>query len=69
MEERTVYIPSISCGHCMMTIKNELGYLADVESVEGNIDSKTVTVKWNSPLTWENINATLEEIGFAPEKG
>jgi copper chaperone len=69
MEEKTVLIPSISCGHCMMTIKNELGYLADIDSVEGDVAAKTVTVKWNAPLTWESINATLEEIGFAPEEG
>ena len=67
MQEKTVHIPSISCGHCVMTIKRELGYLADVVSVDGDVDAKTVTVKWNSPLSWESIRANLEEIGYAPD--
>ncbi|MFC1650711.1 heavy-metal-associated domain-containing protein [Candidatus Latescibacterota bacterium] len=68
MEEKTVHIPSISCGHCMMTIKNELGYLADVVSVDSDVSAKTVTVKWNDPLTWKSIRANLEEIGYAPDE-
>ncbi|MFC1489998.1 heavy-metal-associated domain-containing protein [Candidatus Latescibacterota bacterium] len=68
MEEKTVHIPSISCGHCMMTIKNELGFLADVVSVEGDVAAKTVTIKWNAPLTWESIEDNLKEIGYAPDE-
>ena len=34
MEKHTFLIPSISCGHCVMTIKNELSELAGVKSVD-----------------------------------
>ncbi len=68
MQEKKVHIPAISCGHCVMTIKNELGFLSDVESVEGDADAKTITVKWHAPLTWESIKKTLVVIGYAPEE-
>jgi len=64
MEEKTVHIPSISCGHCVMTIKREVGELEGVESVEGDEKAKTVTVKWHNPATWERISATLKEAGY-----
>ena len=41
MEEKTVYIPAISCGHCVMTIKREVEDLEGIQSVEA--DEKT---KW-----------------------
>jgi copper chaperone len=64
MEEKTVYIPSISCGHCVMTIKREVGKLEGVEAVEGDEKTKKVTVKWRNPTTWEKISATLKEAGY-----
>lgn len=66
MEEKTVTIPNISCGHCIMIIKNELGDIEGVESVEGNSATKNVTINWQSPANWETIVQTLEEIGYPP---
>ncbi|MGD8980911.1 MAG: heavy-metal-associated domain-containing protein, partial [Desulfobacterales bacterium] len=40
MEKKTFTIENISCGHCVMSIKNELGEMAGILSVDGNIDTK-----------------------------
>ena len=64
MATKTFSIPNISCGHCVMTIKNELGELDGVQSVEGNADGKTVTVAWQTPATEEKIRSTLSEINY-----
>ena len=64
MEEKTVHIPAISCSHCVMTIKRELGELDGVVSVSGDPGSKKITVRWKAPLTWNEISRTLEEIGY-----
>ena len=64
MEERTVNIPAISCGHCVMAIKKEVGELDGVISVEGDEKTKKVTIKWDSPVTWGKISETLEEAGY-----
>ena len=64
MEKQTFSIPNISCGHCVMTIKNELSELAGVSAVYGNPDAKTVDVQWEAPATLEQIKATLQEINY-----
>ena len=51
-----------------MTIERELGDLDGVSYVKGNADTKTVVVKWNPPQTWDNIQQTLDEIGYPPEE-
>jgi len=64
MEEKTVHIPFISCGHCVTTVRREIGKLEGVTSVEGNEKTKMVTIRWTSPATWEKISATLKEVGY-----
>lgn len=64
MEERTVHIPSISCGHCIMAIQSEIGDLEGVKTVEGDAMNKKVTISWDDPATWEKIEDTLKEAGY-----
>jgi len=64
MTKQTFAIPNISCGHCVMSIKNELSELSGVKNVEGDPDKKTVTVEWDAPLTEEKIKTTLKEINY-----
>ncbi len=68
MTEKKVHIPAISCGHCVMTIKREVGELAGVSSVEGDQNTKDVTIAWDDPATWEKIAATLDEIGYPAQQ-
>ena len=64
MAKQTFSIPNISCGHCVMTIKNELGELAGVSKVDGNPESKSITVEWDEPATADKIKETLNEINY-----
>ncbi len=64
MEKQTLSIPKISCGHCVMTIQNELRELAGVKQVEGDTQNKTITVEWESPATLHEIRETLDEINY-----
>lgn len=64
MEKQTFTIPNISCGHCVMSIKNELNELPGVASVEGDPGNKQITVEWNLPATQETILNTLKEINY-----
>ena len=64
MEKRTFSIPNISCGHCVMTIKNELRELVGVKQVEGDTQNKTITVEWESPTTLQEIRHSLNEINY-----
>lgn len=64
MSKQTFSIPNISCGHCVMSIKNELSELDGVKKVEGDPGAKNVTVEWEAPVTEEKIKATLKEINY-----
>lgn len=67
MEKQTFTIPNISCGHCVMTIKNELSELEGVTAVDGNPDNKSVTVEWEDPASLDKIKETLKEINYPAE--
>lgn len=64
MEKHTFSIPNISCGHCVMTIKNELIELEGVKSVEGDPENKIVMVEWDKPATLKDIELKLEDINY-----
>jgi copper chaperone CopZ len=67
MGKQTFTIPNISCGHCVMTIKNELSELEGVKAVAGNPENKSITVEWEAPVTLEKIRALLKEINYPAE--
>ena len=67
MTTKTVDVPGISCGHCVMTIEREVGELAGVASVKAEQDSKRVTISWDPDATdWVVIEETMKEINFPP---
>jgi copper chaperone len=66
MDTKTLTVPNISCKHCVVTIKRELGELEGVTSVEGDVGTKTVTVEWEAPAAWDGIEALLTEINYPP---
>ena len=68
METKTVKVPNVGCNGCVNTIKSEVGELAGVVKVEGDVDTKVVTIEWDSPADWAVIRSKLEEIDYAPEE-
>ena len=64
MNKETLSIPNISCGHCVMSIKNELNQLEGVKDVTGSSENKNITVKWDLPATIDKIKAALKEINY-----
>jgi copper chaperone len=67
MESKTFTVPNISCGHCTHTIEMEVGELPGVASVQADQASKQVTVQWQSPASWGQIQSLLQEINYPPE--
>jgi copper chaperone CopZ len=64
MTKKTFSIPKISCGHCVMAIKNELAEMPGIRRVEGNPQAKTIEVEWDAPATEEGIRAALSDISY-----
>lgn len=68
MTTLTLKIPNISCGHCLHTIRTELGDLAGIKNIEGNVETKLVTIGYDDPATREAIVALLAEIDYPVEQ-
>lgn len=64
MEKYVYTIPKISCGHCVAAITNELKELDGVQQVNGDPQSKTITVEVQPPATEEEIKSRLVKIGY-----
>ena len=57
-------VPNISCGHCVHTIKTEVGELPGVQSVEASHDKKEVIITFDDPTTEEQILTLLTVINY-----
>ena len=68
METKTLSIPNISCGHCVISITKELSEMEGVAKVEGDPASKSVTLEWDAPAALEKIKDTLKEINYPVEE-
>jgi copper chaperone CopZ len=60
----TYSIPNISCGHCVHTIKSEVGDLSGVKAVDANMVTKQATITFEPPATEEKIKALLAELNY-----
>ncbi|MCB2186215.1 MAG: heavy-metal-associated domain-containing protein [Deltaproteobacteria bacterium] len=67
METKTVKIPDMSCGHCLMNIKREAMDVPGVKKVEGDPNTKVVTFEWEAPAEWDKIAAVLKDAGYPPQ--
>jgi len=60
--------PDISCNHCAMAIKNGLGPVDGVDTVEVDVATKTVSVDFESDKVSEaDIGSKLGELGYPAE--
>ncbi|MBC7869773.1 MAG: cation transporter [Chitinophagaceae bacterium] len=66
MERKTFQVPAIGCDGCVKTIQNEVSEISGVTRVDGDVDSKMVTIEWDTPASWEQISEKLTEIEYAP---
>lgn len=67
MSKVEYFVPNISCGHCVHTIKMEVGEVAGVSSVEASQDTKQVVIEFDPPATEEQIERVLVEINYPPQ--
>ena len=64
---KSFLVPGITCGHCVAAIRRELGEIPGVISVEGDEQTKRVTLEWEEGLVdWKDLRQVLEEIQYPP---
>jgi copper chaperone CopZ len=59
----TYSVPGVSCEHCQRAIEGEVSQVEGVESVDVDLDAKTVTVN-GEPLDGLAIVAAIDEAGY-----
>jgi len=64
--QKTFSIPTITCKHCLMSIKRELKFVDGVEYVGGDIAAKTIIVQFNNEAALDQARLALAEAGYAP---
>lgn len=70
VQDIVLSVPDVSCGHCVKTVNGALGVLPGVESVETDIPTKSVHLRYDpSQLSMEQIETTLDDAGYTVAKG
>ena len=62
-ETLTLSVPGMTCGHCEAAIKQEVGALSGVASVDVDLDTKDVTVT-GVDLDRVALVEAIDEAGF-----
>lgn len=63
MSARTYNVPGISCNHCKHAIEIEVSRVQGVDSVEVDVNAKTVTIV-GEPLDESAIIAAIDDAGY-----
>ena len=64
MSETVTYsVPAIHCGHCAMSIREEVSEVEGVENVDVDLDAKSVTIK-GLELDDDALRAAIAEAGY-----
>jgi len=58
---RTYSVPDISCDHCKRAIETEVSTVADVSSVDVDVDAKLVTVTGGDD---RGIRSAIDDAGY-----
>lgn len=69
VEHVTVTAPDISCAHCVATIKEAVGGLSGVSSVQADPDTKRVDIDYDpGQVSLAQIEEVLDEAGYPVAK-
>jgi copper ion binding protein len=58
-------VTGMTCGHCVASVTEEIGELDGVQDVSVVLDTGAVTVTSTRPLDRADVQAAVEEAGYA----
>lgn len=65
MENTTLQVKGMSCGHCVKAIEGSVGALNGVETVKVDLGAGSVALTFNPTLvTLEQIKETIDDQGY-----
>ncbi|MFC4533265.1 heavy-metal-associated domain-containing protein [Sphaerisporangium dianthi] len=60
----TYTVKGMTCGHCVSSVKEEVGEVPGVTGVEVDLPTGLVTVQGEGPLDGAAITAAVKEAGY-----
>ncbi len=68
MENVTLNVSGMSCGHCVKSVEGSVGELAGVEQVKVDLENGQVTVSFDQEkVTLDKIKETIDDQGYDVE--
>ncbi|MGV9778113.1 heavy-metal-associated domain-containing protein [Streptosporangium sp. NPDC003464] len=64
MATATYTVKGMTCGHCVSSVKEEVGEVAGVAEVDVDLATGLLTVTSESPVDAARINAAVEAAGY-----
>ncbi|MFC5748863.1 heavy-metal-associated domain-containing protein [Actinomadura rugatobispora] len=64
MSTATYTVTGMTCGHCVNSVKEEVGQVAGVSEVAVDLATGRVTVTSAAPLDVAQVRAAVEEAGY-----
>ncbi|MFS1303566.1 heavy-metal-associated domain-containing protein [Streptosporangium longisporum] len=64
MTTTTYTVKGMTCGHCVSSVKEEIGGLPGVTGVDVDLAGGLVTVRSEDPIDAARIAAAVEEAGY-----
>lgn len=65
MENVTLNVNGMSCGHCVKSVESSVGALEGVDQVKVNLEASEVNVAFNSDkVTLDKIKEVIDDQGY-----
>ncbi|MDF9717098.1 heavy-metal-associated domain-containing protein [Nocardioides sp. ChNu-153] len=65
MSTTTYTVTGMTCGHCVASVREEVGEIPGVQDVQVDLESGRVTVTSESEVDREAVAAAVDEAGYA----
>ena len=62
-----LFVPGISCEHCVRSVEKAVSDVEGVSKATGDVASKTITVDYTAPADQKAIRNALIAIGYPAE--
>ncbi|WP_283134080.1 heavy-metal-associated domain-containing protein [Rhizohabitans arisaemae] len=64
MSESQFTVSGMTCGHCVMSVKEEVGQIPGVKEIDVDLASGTVKVVSEGPVDTDAVRAAVTEAGY-----
>jgi copper chaperone len=67
MNETTIRVPDMSCGHCVATVQGALERVDGVQSVQLSLDTKIAQISHHGEIDMHALLVAVQSVGFTAE--